>query len=37
MLILLECFCCKKEFEEKDITVIDGRNVCKNCNHLKDK
>ena len=29
------CFCCKREFEIKDLSVIDERLVCKTCNHLE--
>ena len=33
------CFCCEKEFEEKDITRIEAhkdefRFICKKCNYL---
>jgi len=30
----VKCFCCKKE---KECIKIDGRYVCKSCNHLKPK
>ena len=41
------CFCCEKEFEEKDITKIvagidkvtgsvERRFICKKCNHLPE-
>jgi len=37
----VECYCCHKEYELKDITKIyagkdEYRFVCKGCNNLKD-
>ena len=32
-----KCECCKKEFEAKDIDLVDGRMVCKEHNHTKDE
>lgn len=30
------CFCCKKQFDRNKMDYIDGRYVCKSCNHLKE-
>ena len=31
------CFCCKKEFDVKELVIIDERFVCKKCDRLGDK
>jgi len=41
-IIKVVCFCCEKEFEEKDITRIEARKdefrfICARCNHLEEK
>ena len=32
--ISMKCFCCRREFSEDDLKVVDNRLLCKSCNHL---
>lgn len=32
--VTMECYCCKKEFSEDDLDIVDEKLVCKKCNHL---